>query len=122
MRARTYFILQKFQIYSCILHEYLFRYMGRTILFLNGGEDVKMSPLARNSLPLSIEAKNQEHAIEILRSTVSQEGGSSLRIDRIEQLNTPPKLTERKKRSVFGMVAFSIFIIAISARLITKLF
>ena len=69
-----------------------------------------------------IEAKNQEHAIEILRSTVSQEGGSSLRIDRIEQLNTPPKLTERKKRSVFGMVAFSIFIIAISARLITKLF
>ena len=25
-----------------------------------GGEDIRMSPLARNSLPLSIEAKNQE--------------------------------------------------------------
>ena len=69
-----------------------------------------------------IEAGTKEDAINIIRTSVSDHDGSTIRISKIENLNAPPKREQKKKRSVFGLVAFSIFILATAAKLISRLF
>ena len=69
-----------------------------------------------------IEADNREAAIEVLRSTVLQDSNNDIRIDKIEHLNAQKIVEKKKKKSIFGWLAFSIFIIATSAKLLSKLF
>ena len=69
-----------------------------------------------------IEAENQENAIKILRAIALEGGSPNIRIDKVKQLNAPEKPTEKKKKSVFGLIAVGIFILGLSAKLITKLF
>ena len=73
----------------------------------------------------TIGAQNQESAVEILRSTSLEDGASAIRIDRIDKVenSSAPKIPEKKKKkSVLGWVAMSIFIVAMSAKLLSKLF
>ena len=70
----------------------------------------------------TIEAENKENAIKNLRARALEDGSTNIRIDKIEQLNTPKKPTKKKKRSVFGLISVGIFILALSAKLISKLF
>ena len=78
--------------------------------------------ISMSSEKQKIEAKNNEAAIEILRSTVLEDGDSGIRIDRIENLSVPKIPEKKRKRSVLGWLAAGIFVVAALAKLLTKLF
>ena len=67
-----------------------------------------------------IEAKNKEHAIEILRSDQSADDGINIRIDKIEQFDTKIEAKPKRKRSILGWVVAGIFGAAILSRLAVK--
>ena len=72
-----------------------------------------------------IAAENQETAINIFRSMLLKDGVSDIRIDRIDRIedSSAPKVPEKKrKRSILGWLAFSILALAMSGRVIDKLF
>ena len=70
---------------------------------------------------IEIEAKNQQNAIEILRNKLDLDDGSTIRVDKIEQVNEQKELKKKRKRSVFGWVAVGIVVLASSVSLLTKL-
>jgi len=70
---------------------------------------------------IEIEAKNQQNAIEILRNKLVLDDGRTIRVDRIEQVNRQKEPEKKRKRSVFGLVAVGILVLAGSARLLTNL-
>ena len=69
-----------------------------------------------------IAAQNQETAVNILRSMLLKDGVSDIRIDRIEDSSAPKVPEKKRKRSILGWLAFSIFALAMSGRVIDKLF
>jgi hypothetical protein len=70
----------------------------------------------------TVEAENQEDAIETLRSMVCGIGDGSIRIIKIE-LKTKPQYDEiKKKKSPWGLIAAGLFVLASVAKLISRLF
>ena len=69
-----------------------------------------------------IEAKNKEHAIEILHSAQSADDCGNIRINKIEQLDMKTEVKPKRKRSILGWIAVSIFGAAILGRLAVKFF
>lgn len=69
-----------------------------------------------------IQAKNKETAIEMLRSASLENNNCGIRVNRIEHINPTPEPIKKSKKSVLGLVAFSLFILAMSGRLIKTLF
>ena len=67
-----------------------------------------------------IEAKNQQNAVEILRTKLDVDEVSNIRVDRIEQVNVKKEPEKKRKRSVFGLAAVGILVLAGSARLLSK--
>jgi len=70
---------------------------------------------------IKIESNSQQNAIEILRNTLEINNESTLRIDRIEQVNRKIEKEIKPKKSVFIWVGMGIFFIAGAARLLSKL-
>ena len=69
-----------------------------------------------------IAAENQETAVNIFRSMLLKDGVSDIRIDRIEDSSAPKVPEKNRKRSILGWLAVSIFALAMSGRVIDKLF
>ena len=69
----------------------------------------------------TIDAENQGAAIEILKSEVHKDSGNTIRIDKVKLLTVQEVPKKKRQRSVLSWLAFSIFILAMSAKLITKL-
>mgnify|MGYP006080493831 FL=1 len=67
-----------------------------------------------------IDAKSEGAAIENIKLIAQQDGGRSVRIDSIKEINLPEKLEKKKKRSVLGWLAVGLFILASLAKLIDK--
>lgn len=71
---------------------------------------------------IKIEAKSENNAIKILQNKLGFDNGGGIRIDRIEQVNKKIEPEKKRKKSVFGWVAFGMIILAGSANLLIKLF
>ena len=70
---------------------------------------------------IQIESTSQQNAIESLRDTLKINDGSALRVDRIEQVNIKIEKEKKRKRSIFGWVAFGIVMLASFARFLKYL-
>jgi hypothetical protein len=69
-----------------------------------------------------IEAKNPEDMMAILKANVFKESGNSIRVNRVENLDAIEKKSQKPKRSKLGFLAVGIFVLALAARLFSKLF
>ena len=71
---------------------------------------------------IKIESKTEQNAIEVLRNKLRLDNGSSIRIDKIEQVNIKKEPEKKRKRSLFAWVVAGLFVLAGSVNLLTNLF
>lgn len=70
----------------------------------------------------TIQAQNNDEAINCIRSEALSNGESGIRIVKIQRLNEPPKIEIKKRKTMLGWVFSSLFVGAILARVAAKLF
>jgi len=71
---------------------------------------------------LTIESKNQEEAIDCIRTKALAAGHSGIRVSRIEKLSKPPVQNLKKKKTIWGWVFSFLFVAAMLAKLLPILF
>ena len=71
---------------------------------------------------IKIESKTEQNAIEVLRNKLRLDNGSSIRIDKIEQVNIKKEPEKKRKGSPCVWMVGGLFVLAGSANLLTKLF
>ncbi|MDB2476134.1 hypothetical protein N9X06_04150 [Paracoccaceae bacterium] len=70
---------------------------------------------------ITIDAKSQQDAIEKLREKILEDGISSFRVDKVEQVNQTVKVIQPKKKSILGWIASAIFVSALLAKFVSMM-
>lgn len=69
----------------------------------------------------TVEAQNNDEAINFIRSEALSNGKSGIRIVKIQRLNEPPKIEVKKRKTILGWVFAFLFVGAMLARVVSKL-
>ena len=78
--------------------------------------------LGIESFTNEVASKNDQDAIELIRSRIIADGGTGIRVTRVRNLNAAPKEEKKKKKTFWGLVFSAAFICAMLAKLADKLF